>query len=51
MVRLLPMSVTGVTCNIIIALVVAHVDLVYLVGTSPPLRPPSTSPTNHKHKH
>ncbi|KAI1786595.1 efflux transporter [Ganoderma leucocontextum] len=32
MVRLLPMSVTGVTCNVIIALVVAHVDLVYLVA-------------------
>ncbi|KAM5544030.1 hypothetical protein V8D89_002216 [Ganoderma adspersum] len=31
MVRLLPMSVTGVTCNVIIALVVGHVPLVYLV--------------------
>ena len=34
MVRLLPMSVTGVTCNVIIALVVAHVPLVILVGAS-----------------
>ncbi|KAI1786590.1 efflux transporter [Ganoderma leucocontextum] len=35
MVRLLPMSVTGVACNVIIALVVGHVDLVYLavIGT------------------
>ena len=34
MVRLLPMSVTGVTCNVIIALVVGRVPLVYLVRTS-----------------
>ncbi|TBU27562.1 efflux transporter [Dichomitus squalens] len=32
MVRLLPMSVMGVTCNVIVALVVGHVPLVYLVA-------------------
>lgn len=36
MVRLLPMSVTGVCCNIIVALFVGRVDLVYLmiIGTA-----------------
>ena len=34
MVRLLPMSITGVTCNVIIVLVVGRVPLVYLVCTS-----------------
>ncbi|KAI1786589.1 efflux transporter [Ganoderma leucocontextum] len=35
MVRLLPMSVTGLACNLIVALVVGHVDVVYLavIGT------------------
>ncbi|KAI1790080.1 efflux transporter [Ganoderma leucocontextum] len=35
MVRLLPMQVTGVTCNVVIALIVAHASLVYLatIGT------------------
>ena len=35
MIRLLPMPVTGITCNVVIALIVAHVSLVYLVSTSP----------------
>ena len=46
MVRLLPMSVTGVTCNVIIALVVGRVPLVYLVRTSlsSPSRPSPAHP-------
>ena len=35
MVRLLPMTVTGVSCNILIALVVGHTPLVILIGPSP----------------
>ncbi|KAI0833324.1 major facilitator superfamily domain-containing protein [Trametes gibbosa] len=33
MVRLLPMCVTGVLCNVVVALVVGHVPLVYLIAT------------------
>ena len=33
MVRLLPMFVTGVACNVVIALVVGRVDVVFLIGT------------------
>ena len=45
MVRLLPMFITGVTCNVIIALVVSHVPLVVLASTStlfPPFPRPRT---------
>ena len=45
MVRLLPMFITGVTCNVIIALVVSHVPLVVLASTStlfPPFFPVRT---------
>ncbi|KAI0788395.1 hypothetical protein C8Q74DRAFT_1257729 [Fomes fomentarius] len=34
MVRLLPMFVTGVACNVVIALVVGHVNAVILIGAS-----------------
>ena len=34
MVRLLPMFVTGVMCNVVVALVVGHVPVVLLIGTS-----------------
>lgn len=33
MVRLLPMTVTGVLCNVIVALVIGHIDVVILIGT------------------
>ena len=45
MVRLLPMFITGVTCNVIIALVVSHVPLVVLASAStllPPFPRPRT---------
>ena len=32
MVRLLPMFVTGCSCNVIVALVIGHIDVVLLVG-------------------
>lgn len=35
MVRLLPMFVTGCICNLIVALVVGRIDVVFLIGTSP----------------
>ncbi len=34
MIRLLPMFVTGVACNVVIALVVGHVNVVVLIGAS-----------------
>ena len=34
MVRLLPMAITGVLCNVIVALFVGRVPLVYLICTS-----------------
>ncbi len=34
MVRLLPMFVTGVLCNVVVALVVGHVPLVLLISKS-----------------
>ncbi len=41
MVRLLPMFVTGVACNVVIALVVGHVNVVILIGvSSSPLEAP-----------
>lgn len=44
-VRLLPMFVTGVICNIVIAVVIGRVPVVYIVGTSPPPLSPSSTPT------
>ena len=32
-VRLIPMSVTGVLCNLVVALVIGRIDVVYLIGT------------------
>ena len=32
-IRLLPMTVTGVACNVLIALLIGRVDLVVIIGT------------------
>ena len=51
MVRMLPMFVTGVACNVVIALIIGRVDVMYIVGASllpsppsPPPPPPLTPP-------
>lgn len=33
-VRFLPMFVTGCSCNVVVALVIGHIDVVLLVGKS-----------------
>lgn len=48
-VRLLPMFVTGVICNIVIAVVIGRVPVVYIVGTSPPPLSPSLLHTHSTH--
>lgn len=42
MVRLLPMFVTGVLCNVIVALVVGRVPVVFLISERPSSPSPST---------
>ena len=45
MVRMLPMFVTGVACNVVIALIIGRVDVMYIVGAS--LLPSPSSPPLH----
>ena len=49
MVRLLPMAITGVLCNVIVALFVGRVPLVYLICTSRSPDSLTTSTTYRTH--
>lgn len=43
-IRMLPMTITGIACNLLVALVIGRVDVVFLVGAPTSLRPSSLHP-------
>ena len=39
MIRILPMLISGIICNALVALVIGHIDLMILIGVSHDVSP------------